>query len=435
MTKINIIGAGLAGSEACYQLAKRGYHVTLFEQKPKKFSPAHSIEGFCELVCSNSLKSNIISTAGGLLKEEMRKLDSLTILTADKNKVAAGGALAVDREKYSKAVTEIIKNMENVTIEYGEVTEIPEGKTIIATGPLTEGKLYENIMKLTGGDLHFYDAASPIVSVESVDMEHAFFQDRYGKGEGDGDYLNLSMDKETYQNFYKELVTAERADLHTFEKKEIFESCMPIEIMAQRGEDTIRFGPLKPVGLYDKNGNRPYAVVQLRKENAVGNLYNMVGFQTNLKFSEQKRVFSMIPALKNAEFVKYGVMHRNSYINSPKLLEKGYKLKSNDNIYFAGQMTGVEGYVESAMSGLYVALQIHCEETNRKAIDFGTSTMMGAILKYISTETVNFQPMNANFGIIDMGEYKMIRTKKDRYQKVGEKSLEEIDKIKEKNNL
>ncbi len=435
MSIINVIGGGLAGSEAVWQLAKRGYSVRLFEQKPLKFSEEHSLSGLCELVCSNSLKSNQITGACGLLKEEMRRLDSITISCADETKVGAGGALAVDREAYSALVTEKIKALENVEIIHGEITEIPEGITIVATGPLTSGKLYENLMKLTGGDLHFFDAASPIVKFESVDMNSAFFQDRYDKGEGDGDYLNLPMNKEEYQDFYQNLINAERADLHTFEKKEIFESCMPIEIMASRGEDTIRFGPLKPVGLRDRNGNRPYAVVQMRKENANGDLYNMVGFQTNLKFGEQKRVFSMIPALKNAEFVKYGVMHRNSYINAPILLDGGIKFKNAESLYFAGQITGVEGYVESAMSGLICALQIHQELSGKPQIDFGNQTMIGALLHYISTENKNFQPMNANFGIIDMAEYKMIRQKQERYLKTAEKSLEIIEKIKITNNL
>ncbi len=435
MSIINIIGGGLAGCEACWQLAKRGYQVRLFEQKPVKFSEAHSLEGLCELVCSNSLKSNAITGACGLLKEEMRRLDSLTIKCADQTKVGAGGALAVDREEYSKLVTQRIQALENVEIIYGEVTEIPDGITVIATGPLTSGKLYENIMNLTGGDLHFFDAASPIIKFDSVDMNSAFFQDRYDKGEGDGDYLNLPMDKEEYQNFYQNLISAERAELHQFEKKEIFESCMPIEIMAARGEDTIRFGPLKPVGLRDRNGNRPYAVVQMRKENAAGDLYNMVGFQTNLKFGEQKRVFSMIPALKNAEFVKYGVMHRNSYINAPNLLFDGVKFKNAESLYFAGQITGVEGYVESAMSGLICGLQIHQMLQDKDAVQFDNKTMIGALVQYITVENANFQPMNANFGILDMAEFQMIRNKKDRYQKAADRSLEIIEKVKEEYNL
>lgn len=432
---INIIGGGLAGCEACWQLAKRGYNVRLFEQKPVKFSEAHSLAGLCELVCSNSLKSNAITGACGLLKEEMRRLDSLTIKCADETKVGAGGALAVDREKYSQLVTDKINALENVEIIYGEVTEIPDGITIIATGPLTSGTLYENIMKLTGGDLHFFDAASPIVKFDSVDMNSAFFQDRYDKGDGDGDYLNLPMDKEEYQNFYQNLINAERAELHEFEKKEIFESCMPIEIMASRGEDTIRFGPLKPVGLRDRNGNRPYAVVQMRKENSQGDLYNMVGFQTNLKFGEQKRVFSMIPALQNAEFVKYGVMHRNSYINAPNLLSHGVKFKNAENLYFAGQITGVEGYVESAMSGLLAGLAIHQMLSGSSQISFNNQTMIGALVQYISTNNQNFQPMNANFGILDMIEYKMIRNKKERYEQAANRSLAIIEKIKVEYNL
>ena len=350
---IRIIGGGLAGCEAAYQIAKRGIKVKLYEMKPSAFSPAHSNENLAEIVCSNSFKSNSITNACGLLKEELRRLDSLLIKCADKTWVPAGQALAVDREKFSSLVTEKIEHMDNIEIireEFG--SNLNDGiVTIIATGPLTSRKMEKQITKITGEDkLHFYDAAAPIVEKDSIDMNIAFYGDRYGK-EGDSSYINLPFNKEEYLAFYNELINAEVVTLHDFEKREIFEGCMPIEVMAKRGEDTIRFGPLKPVGFTDPRTNsRPYAIVQLRQDNNTGTLYNLVGFQTNLKFSEQKRVFSMIPGLQDAEFVKYGVMHRNTYINSPVLLNSTFNLKSNNNIFFAGQITGVEGYVESIAS-------------------------------------------------------------------------------------
>ena len=354
---ITVIGAGLAGCEAAYQIAKEGFEVNLYEMKPKKFSPSHSNENFAEIVCSNSFKSNLLTNACGLLKEELRRLDSLLIKIADETSVPAGQALAVDREKFAKKVTEVIENMENIHVIKEEVGEnvhlkdlAKDGIVVIATGPLTSDLLSKEIAELTGEDkLYFYDAAAPIIEKDTIDMNIGFLGDRYGKKEAA--YINLPMNKEEYEDFWRELTNAEIVELHNFEKKEIFEGCMPIEIMAKRGIDTLRFGPLKPVGFTDpRTGNRPYAVVQLRQDNEEGTLYNMVGFQTNLKFGEQKRVFSKIPGLKNAEFVKYGVMHRNTYINSTKLLDNTYNFIKNKNIYFAGQITGVEGYVESISS-------------------------------------------------------------------------------------
>ena len=350
--EVVVIGGGLAGCEAAYQIAKRGIKVKLYDMKPVKFSPAHTNENLAEIVCSNSFKSQAITNACGLLKEEMRRLDSLLIKIADETSVPAGQALAVDREIFSKRVTEEISKIENIEVVREEVLKIPEDKiVIIATGPLTSDALAEEISKLTGGDkLHFYDAAAPIIEKDSIDMNIAFYGDRYGK-EGDSSYINLPMNKEEYERFYNELVNAEVVTLHDFEKKEIFEGCMPVEIMAKRGIDTLRFGPLKPVGFDDpRTGKRPYALVQLRQDNAEATIYNMVGFQTNLKFGEQKRVFSLIPGLANANFAKYGVMHRNTFINSTKLLDNTYCLRNNNNIYFAGQITGVEGYVESIAS-------------------------------------------------------------------------------------
>ena len=355
MKDVIIIGGGLAGCEAAYQIAKRGIKVKLYEMKPQKFSPAHSNPDLAEIVCSNSFKSNAITNACGLLKEELRLLDSLLIKTADENAVPAGQALAVDREKFAKAVTEKIKQIENIEVINEEITQIPENAiVVIATGPLTSEELAKQIGVLTGQDkLYFYDAAAPIVEKDSIDMNIAFWGDRYGKG--DSSYINLPMNKEEYQKFYNELINAEVVTLHEFEKREIFEGCMPIEIMAKRGEDTLRFGPLKPVGFTDPRTNEtPYAIVQLRQDNSEGTIFNMVGFQTNLKFGEQKRVFSLIPGLEKAEFIKYGVMHRNTYINSTTLLDQTYNLKQNSNIYFAGQITGVEGYVESISSGMVV---------------------------------------------------------------------------------
>ena len=490
---ITIIGGGLAGCEAAYQIAKRGIKVKLYEMKPVKFSPAHSNEKLAEIVCSNSFKSNLHTNACGLLKEESRLLDSLLIKTADKVAVPAGQALAVDREKFAEEVTKQIESLENVEIirqEVGKIGDIEEsgrneddtslqqnslkdiskdGIVIVATGPLTSDSLSKEIIKLTGSEgLHFYDAAAPIIEKESIDMNIAFWGDRYTqerakdedieiwkervKNDKQNSYVNLPMNKEEYEKFWHELIKAEVVQLHEFEKREIFEGCMPIEVMAKRGIDTLRFGPLKPVGFTDpRTGKRPYAVVQLRQDNTEGNLFNMVGFQTNLKYGEQKRVFSMIPGLENAEFVKYGVMHRNTFINSPELLDETYNLKKNNNIFFAGQITGVEGYVESIASGLVAGVnavakfnkyrenrtnligsekgfnyKITCIGTEK--IIFPKETMIGALAKYISTANKNFQPMNANFGILPPLEQK-IKDKKIKYGILADKALEELNEM------
>ena len=425
---ITIIGGGLAGSEAAYQIAKRGIKVKLYEMKPKKFSPAHNNENLAEIVCSNSFKSNSITNACGLLKEELRRLDSLLIKVADETAVPAGQALAVDREKFAEEVTKEIKANPNIEVINSECDKIDnEELTIIATGPLTSSKMSDEIIKLTGKEhLAFYDAAAPIIEKETIDFNIAFYGDRYGK-EGDSSYINLPMNKEEYERFYNELVNAEVVTLHEFEKREIFEGCMPIEIMAKRGVDTIRFGPLKPVGFIDPRTNeRPYALVQLRQDNKQGTLYNMVGFQTNLKFGEQKRVFSMIPGLGNAEFVKYGVMHRNTFINSPELLDNTYNLKSNSNIYFAGQITGVEGYVESIASGLVVGINASLKFKGEEKQVFSEKTIIGALANYISTENKKFQPMNANFGILPELEEK-IKDKQKRYEKLAQRSLDKLN--------
>lgn len=420
---INIIGGGLAGCEAAYQISKCGINVRLYEMKPTKYSPAHSNSNLAEIVCSNSFKSNLLTNACGLLKEELRMLDSLLIKIADETSVPAGQALAVDREVFSRKVTEYIENLDNVEIIKEEVTEIPDDAvTIIATGPLTSDVLFEKISKLVGNnELHFYDAAAPIIEKSSVDMNIAFIGDRYGKGEAD--YINLPMNKEEYENFWNELVNAEVVELHSFEKREIFEGCMPVEVMANRGIDTLRYGPLKPVGFDDpRTGRRPYALVQLRQDNSVGSLYNMVGFQTNLKFGEQKRVFSMIPGLQNAEFVKYGVMHRNTYINSPQILNNVYQMKDNENVFFAGQITGVEGYVESIASGLLAGINAVRYMKNKGKIVFPVETMIGALTDYISTPNEKFQPMNANFGILPKLPEK-IRDKQERYKKLSDRAI------------
>ena len=420
---------GLAGTEAAYQIAKRGTKVKLYEMKPEKFSPAHSSKELAEIVCSNSFKSNSVTNACGLLKEELRNLGSLLIQIADETKVPAGQALAVDRETFSKRVTEEIEKNPNIEIIREEVENIEaeDGIVIIATGPLTSEKMAEQIISITGKDrLAFYDAAAPIIEKDSINFNIAFYGDRYGK-EGDSSYINLPMNKEEYEIFYNELVNAEIVTLHEFEKKEIFEGCMPIEVMAKRGEDTISFGPLKPVGFTDpKTNSRPYAIVQLRQDNTSGTLYNMVGFQTNLKFGEQKRVFSLIPGLENAEFVKYGVMHRNTFINSPELLDNTYNLKAKSNIYFAGQITGVEGYVESIASGLVAGLNAVAKFNNTEKITFPNETVIGALSSYISTENTKFQPMNANFGILPPLEEK-IKDKIQRYKKMAERALKSLE--------
>lgn len=419
---------GLAGTEAAYQIAKRGIKVKLYEMKPEKFSPAHSSKELAEIVCSNSFKSNSITNACGLLKEELRNLGSLLIQIADETKVPAGQALAVDRVTFSKRATEEIEKNPNIEIIREEVENIEaeDGIVIIATGPLTSEKMAKQIINITGKDrLAFYDAAAPIIEKDSINFNIAFYGDRYGK-EGDSSYINLPMNKEEYEIFYNELVNAEIVTLHEFEKKEIFEGCMPIEVMAKRGEDTIRFGPLKPVGFTDPRTNsRPYAIVQLRQDNTSGTLYNMVGFQTNLKFGEQKRVFSLIPGLENAEFVKYGVMHRNTFINSPELLDNTYNLKAKSNIYFAGQITGVEGYVESIASGLVAGLNAVAKFNNTEKITFPNETVIGALSSYISTENTKFQPMNANFGILPPLEEK-IKDKVQRYTKMAERALKSL---------
>lgn len=416
MKEINIIGGGLAGCEAAYQVAKRGIKVKLYEMKPIKFSPAHSNENLAEIVCSNSLKSNSITNACGLLKEELRRLDSLLIKCADETKVPAGQALAVDREKFSELVTKKISENPNIEIVHKEVEKIDDdGITIVATGPLTSEKLSDEIGRITGKEkLFFYDAAAPIVLKDSINMEKAFTADRYGKGESD--YINCPMTKEEYDVFYNELINAEIVNKHEFEKGNLFEGCMPIEEMARRGSQTLTFGPLKPVG-FDK---KYYAVVQLRQDNKEDTMYNLVGFQTNLKFGEQARVFKLIPALENAEFVKYGVMHRNTYINSSELLDETYNLKGT-NIFFAGQISGVEGYVESIASGYVAAVNAVQRLENGEKIVFSEETIIGALAKYISTPNDDFQPMNANFGILNSD--KKIKNKVERYEYLANRSL------------
>ena len=443
---ITVIGGGLAGTEAAYQIAKRGINVKLYEMKPKKYTPAHKNQNFAEIVCSNSFKSNLLTNACGLLKEELRRLDSLLIKIADETKVPSGQALAVDREEFAEKITKYIKSnsfIEIVNEEVGENVSLKElsedGIVIIATGPLTSSCLAEEIITLTGQDkLFFYDAAAPIVTKESINFNIAFFGNRYEQEKKkeesieewnnrlkkqDGSYINLPMNQEQYENFVKELINAEVVTLREFEKKEIFEGCMPIEVMAKRGIDTLRFGPLKPVGFDDPRfAKRPYAVVQLRQDDKNGTIYNMVGFQTNLKFGEQKRIFSMIPGLENAEFVKYGVMHRNTYINSTKLLDETYNLRKNANIYFAGQITGVEGYVESISSGMIAALNAVAKFQGKEKIKFSEYTMIGALAKYISTENDKFQPMNANFGILPELDIK-IKDKKAKYEELAKRAL------------
>mgnify|MGYP004511322015 CR=1 FL=1 len=421
---VNVIGAGLAGCEAAYVLAQNNIKVNLYEMKPKKFSPAHKSENFAELVCSNSLRAGNIENAVGLLKEEMRRLGSLIMECADKTRVPAGGALAVDRDGFSRLVTEKIKNNPNITVINEEISEFDTGEyTIVASGPLTSGALYENIRKFFGGEyLHFYDAAAPIVSYESIDMTKAYKAARYGKG--DADYINCPMTKDEYFKFYTELINAECAEVHGFENGSVFEGCMPVEQMAKRGEMTLLFGPLKPVGLENpKNGTLPYAVVQLRQDNTGATMYNIVGFQTHLKFGEQKRVFSLIPGLENAEFLRYGVMHRNTYINSPKLLNKYYQSQKCEKIFFAGQLTGVEGYVESAASGLNAGLNMLMLLNGKEMLDFTRETAIGALANYISNRgIVDFQPMNVNFGIMDpLGE--RIRKKREKNEKIAARSL------------
>ena len=429
MEKVTVIGAGLAGSEAVWQLSKRGIPVRLIEMKPEKMTLAHHQETFAELVCSNSLRSDELTNAVGLLKQELRVLGSLIMECADATRVAAGGALAVDREGFSRMVTQRIKSLPNVELVSEEALEIPEGEVIVASGPLTSDALAQAIAEKCGNTeyLSFYDAAAPIVTLESIDMDSAFYASRYDKGTAD--YINCPMNREEYLAFWRELCTAKEAPVHGFDDGGVFEGCMPVEVMARRGEDTLRFGPLKPVGLVDpRNGRENYAVVQLRRDNAVGTIYNIVGFQTHLSFGEQKRVFSMIPALKNAEFVRYGVMHRNTYLNSPKLLDRYYRLKSEPRISFAGQMTGVEGYVESCASGMLAALEAAARINGRPPLDFPRSTAIGALALYVSEATVgHFQPMNINFGIIDPLE-KRIKGKRNKNAEISARALDIVEK-------
>ena len=450
---ITIIGGGLAGCEAAYQIAKRGIKVKLYEMKPIKYSPAHSNKNLAEIVCSNSFKSNLLTNACGLLKEELRKMDSLLIKIADKTSVPAGQALAVDREIFSEKITEVLEQNSFIEIIHEEIGKdifikelAKDGIVIIATGPLTSEPLAKEIAEITGEDkLYFYDAAAPIVEKDSIDMNIAFYGDRYSQEkkkeesieewkerlakQEDKSYINLPFTKEEYMAFYNELINAEVVNLHEFEKREIFEGCMPIEVMAKRGEDTIRFGPLKPVGFDDpRTAKRPYAIVQLRQDNSEGTLYNLVGFQTNLKFGEQKRVFSMIPGLENAEFIKYGVMHRNTYINSPVLLNSTFNLKKDKKIFFAGQITGVEGYVESIASGLSAGINASRIYSNNKLITFPEETVIGALSKYISTPNTKFQPMNANFGILPPIKNKT-KDKKKNNEEMAEISIKSCKKM------
>ena len=423
---VNVIGAGLAGCEAAYQLAKRGIAVSLYECKPDVKSPAHKVGTFAELVCSNSLKSDDIATAGGLLKAELRKMDSLLIAVADKVRVPAGSALAVDRTLFTNAVTQAVKELKNVKIINKTVDGWDENTpTVIATGPLTVGALSDAIIEKLGQTLHFYDAAAPIIAGDSIDYAAAFTGDRYGKGTGD--YVNCPMTKEEYANFYEQLVNAERSPLHDFDTNEVFEGCMPVEIMAKRGFDTLRFGPLRPVG-FSFNGTKPYAVVQLRKENAAGEMYNIVGFQTNLKFSEQKRVFGMIPALKNAEFLRYGVMHRNSFIDAPKVINRHFQVKKLPKTFIAGQLSGVEGYVESIASGLMCGINAAAVCSGKIMPEFPPTTIMGALAAYLERENASFQPMNANFGILPPLENKT-RDKSENKRLYAERSMKDLEKI------
>lgn len=423
---VNVIGAGLAGCEAAYQLAKRGIAVSLYECKPDVKSPAHKVGTFAELVCSNSLKSDDIATAGGLLKAELRKMDSLLIAVADKVRVPAGSALAVDRTLFTNAVTQAVKELKNVKIINKTVDDWDENTpTVIATGPLTVGALSDAIIEKLGQTLHFYDAAAPIIAGDSIDYAAAFTGDRYGKGTGD--YVNCPMTKEEYANFYEQLVNAERSPLHDFDTNEVFEGCMPVEIMAKRGFDTLRFGPLRPVG-FSFNGTKPYAVVQLRKENAAGEMYNIVGFQTNLKFSEQKRVFGMIPALKNAEFLRYGVMHRNSFIDAPKVINRHFQVKKLPKTFIARQLSGVEGYVESIASGLMCGINAAAVCSGKIMPEFPPTTIMGALAAYLERENASFQPMNANFGILPPLENKT-RDKAENKRLYAERSMKDLEKI------
>ncbi len=431
--KVIVIGGGLAGVEAAWQLAKENIEVDLYEMKPVKFSPAHHMSTLAELVCSNSLKAKRLESAAGLLKAEMREFGSICMECADLSEVPAGGALAVDRDIFSELITEKIEANELINVIHEEVKEIPEGNVIIAAGPLASDSLSESIASLCGSGLHFFDAAAPIVSKDSIDMDNAFTASRYERG-GESDYINCPMNKEEYEAFYEALINAESAELHSFDKrKDVYEGCMPIEVMASRGKDTMRFGPLKPVGLRDpKTGHRPWAVLQLRKENAMGTMFNLVGFQTNLKFPEQKRVFSMIPALKNAEFLRYGVMHRNTFIDSPRLLNGDFSFRERKGLFFAGQITGVEGYMESASSGIMAGINMARYLKGKETLILPETSMIGALQRYISDESVkNFQPMGANFGVLPPIEPK-IRDKQQRYAALSLRGLEDMKNYLEK---
>ncbi len=432
MSNVTVLGAGLAGSECAWQLARRGIKVRLVEMKPNKMSPAHKSEYFSELVCSNSLRSDELTNAVGLLKAEMRKMGSLIMESADANRVAAGGALAVDRDSFARYITEKLRACENIEIVAEEASDFPEGEVVVATGPLTSDVLADKIVALCGGEgLHFYDAVAPIVTLESVDMESAFFASRYDKGTAD--YVNCPMNEDEYKAFIRELCGAKEAAVHGFDDGGVFEGCMPVEVMARRGEDTLRYGPMKPVGLRDpRTGRENYAVVQLRRDNADGTLYNIVGFQTHLTWGEQKRVFSMIPALKDANFVRYGVMHRNTYLNSPTLLDRYYRLKEQPRLSFAGQMTGVEGYVESAASGMLVGIETAARILGLEPVDFPQETAIGALSLYISGGSVgDFQPMNINFGIISPLGYR-VKGKRNKNAEISARSLAIIDELMKK---
>ena len=430
---VTIVGAGLAGCEAAWQLAKRGFPVRLVEMKPKKFSPAHRRDGFAELVCSNSLKAEQLTNASGLLKAEMRQMDSLILSAAEACRVPAGGALAVDRDLFSEKITQTLREHPLVSCESALVTEIPDDPCIVATGPLTDPALTEAIERLPGAkSLHFFDAAAPIVTADSLDMDRVFRASRYDRG---SDYLNCPMTEDEYNAFYDALMGAELAELHDFEKKLVFEGCLAVEILASRGRQTLAFGPLKPVGLVDpRTGKEPYAVVQLRQENEAGTMYNLVGFQTHLKWGEQKRVFSMIPGLEHAEFARYGVMHRNTYLNGPDMLGANYAMKNRPLLRFAGQLSGVEGYMESTASGLVAAVGLACALSGRPEPDFTGRTILGALARHVSTPSANFQPMNANYGILDPLENR-VRGKRNRYEKLSERALEELSEVKRQYEL
>ena len=425
-----VIGAGLAGSECAWQLARRGVHVTLREMKPEKTTPAHSTAYFAELCCSNSFRGRALSNAVGLLKEELRRLDSLILSCADATRVEAGGALAVDRNAFAALVTERVRAQPNITVVPGEVTEIPDGETVVATGPLTSDALAERLRARLGEEsaLSFYDAAAPLIAAESVDTEQTWMGSRYDKGTAD--YVNCPLSEEEYTVFWRELAMAQEAEVHGFEDGKVFEGCMPVEVMARRGRDTLRYGPLKPKGLRDpRTGREPYAVVQLRRDNAAGTVYNLVGFQTHLKFPEQRRVFSLIPALRGAEFLRYGVMHRNTFLNSPRLLDRYYRLKAEPRISFAGQITGVEGYVESAASGLLVGIETARRLAGQPPVNFPAETAVGALALYISNPAVTaFQPMNINFGLLPPLE-RRVRGKREKNEAISKRALRILDQL------